>query len=374
VIEEMGVPLLRRNLFHELGKLLLSIAGIGAAISLILLLLGFREGLYATLTAFADNLGADVIVTQQGVKGILSSDSSLPLSIHEQAYQASGAVEAGHILIADIIFTYGETKTPVLLVGYDPASPFGAPWKIGRGRNLEANNEIMLDSWLASRSGLQVGDQVEVLGKSFAIVGTTLETASWMSPYVFVSLPAAEDALALHGIVSFHLMRLPEGSNISQAKSAITAQIPGVQALTPDEIAQADKRVMATVMDTPLNVMLVIGTIIGAAVMGLTSYTSVVDRMLDFGILKAIGADGRWLSLLVLRETLVRSALGLVMGIGMALLSARIIMAAWPQFNIQIQPATIVLAGILTIVMTIPASLLPLQKLQKIDPLRAFNA
>ncbi|HUM67463.1 MAG TPA: ABC transporter permease, partial [Chloroflexota bacterium] len=93
----MSVPLTRRNLFHEKGKLALSVAGVAAALALILLLLGFREGLYATLAAFVNNVGADLIVAQSGTQGMFTSDSVVPLGLHDQAATAVNAAEAGHI-------------------------------------------------------------------------------------------------------------------------------------------------------------------------------------------------------------------------------------------------------------------------------------
>lgn len=141
----MSVPLARRNLFHDKGKLALSITGVAASLTLILILLGFREGLYVTLTAFVDNIGADLIVAQSGVQGMFSSQSAIPLNLHDKAAAAVNASEAGHIIIADIIISRGDTKTPVLLVGYDPSTPFGGPWNIGQGRGVQADNEILLD-------------------------------------------------------------------------------------------------------------------------------------------------------------------------------------------------------------------------------------
>jgi putative ABC transport system permease protein len=364
----------RRNLFHEVGKLILSVSGVGAALALILLLLGFRQGLYATLTAFADNIGADLIVAQDGVKGILSSDSAVPMAIHDESARQSGAEEAGHILLADIIFSQNEAKTPVLLVGYDPETTFGAPWELGDGRFLQADDEIMLDTWLAKRSNLQVGDRIEVLGESFSVVGLTRGTSSWMSPYIFITLPAAEQALALQGLVSFHLLRLPDSANTSRVIRSIENQIPGVQALTPGDIADADRRVMATVMDTPLNVMLAIGSVIGGAVMGLTSYTSIIDHKREYGVLKAIGAGGWWLNWLVVRETFFRAVSGFVLGAGFAFLAAEAIMTLWPQFNIVIQTKDLLLTAALALLMTFPAALLPMQRLKRIDPVEVFQA
>lgn len=369
----MTVPIARRNLLHEKGRLGLSVAGIAASLALVLLLLGFRTGLYTTLTAFVDNLGADLIVAQSGVQGMFASDSAVPLDLHDEAVAAARAREAGHIVVADIIFTAGETKTPVLLVGYEPDTPFGAPWDIGAGREVTADDEILLDTWLAQRADIALGDRIEVLGRNFQVVGLTRETSSWMSPYIFVSLEAAVTALHLNNVVSYHLLQLPDGGDPDQAIAAIETRISGVDALTPEEMAAADRRVLATVMDTPLKVLIIIGVVVGIAVMGLTAYTAVVDGRREYGVLKAVGASGRYLTWLVLRETAYRALLGFLLGIGLAYLFAALIVTIWPQFTIVIRPETVVQVGVLALLMTGVASWLPVRRLHGIDPVLAFK-
>ncbi len=370
----MAVPLARRNIFHEKGKLALSVAGIAASLALILLLMGFREGLYATLTAYVDNIGADLIIAQSGVQGMFSSNSALALNIHDATAAAGGAEQAGHIIISDIIFTRGALKTPVLLVGYDPQTTFGSPWEMSAGRGIQNEGEILLDTYLARRADVALGDRVEVLGREFTVVGLTRGTSSWMSPYIFVSLDDAEATLGLSGIVSYHLLRLPEGADPQRAARAIEAAIPNVDAMTPDEIASADRRVLANIMDTPINVMLFIGVIIGIAVMSLTAYTAVADQMREYGVLKAIGAGSSRLVRLVAAETLIRAGLGYLFGVGLSLLAAAFIMARWPQFTIVILLPIILQAGALTLLMSLLAALLPIRRLSQIDPLVVFKS
>jgi putative ABC transport system permease protein len=370
----MSVPLARRNLLHEKGRFLLSILGVAAALTLIVLLMGFREGLYATLTAYVDSMGADLIVAQSGVKGFFASNSAIPAAIHDDIVVASGAVEAGHVLVADVIFTRGETKTPVLLIGYNVETKVGGPWKLGEGRGVQSDDEVALDLWLAQRNGIAVGDRLELLGRTFTVVGLTRETASWMSPYIFVSQKAAEEALGLPGVASFYLLRLPDGTAEAAAAQAIEEQVSGVDALRPSEIAVADRKVLATVMDTPITVMLVISAIIGVAVMGLTAYTAVADRMREYGVLKAIDASRGRLNRLVTTETLYRAVLGFALGTGLSYLTAELIMALWPQFTIVIDPASVAAAGAATLIMTVVAALLPIRRVAAIDPALVFKA
>lgn len=369
----MSVPLARRNLLHEKGKLALSVAGIGAALTLILLLLGFRAGLYVTVSAFADNLGADLVVGQSGVQGLFASSSALPLDVHDQAAAAAGATEAGHILVAGTIFTAGDRKTPVLLVGYEPDSTFGRPWNIGDGRAIQSDDEILLDSWLAQRTGLAVGDEIELLGQRFRVAGLTRETASWMSPIIFVSLKAASAALGLDNIASYHLLQLPLERDADRAVAAIEARVAGVDALTPGQVAAADERALATVLDTPLRVMVFIGAVIGMAVMSLTAYTAVSDRRHEYGVMKAIGVSPLGLSWLVVRETTGRAVLGFLAGVAGAYLAAALIMAVWPQFMIVIEWPAVIQTGVLALFMTLAATWLPIRRLQGIDPVVVFK-
>ncbi len=370
----MSVPLSRRNLWHKKGQLMLSVAGIAVSLALILLLLGFRAGLYATLTAYVEHIGADLIVAQSGVQGMFSSNSALPIDLHQRAVEVADAVEAGHILIADIIFTWNETKTPVLLVGYDPQTTFGSPWKLDSGRNVQRDDEIALDVWLAQRAGITLGETISLLGRDFTVVGLTRETSSWMSPYVFISLDAAEQALGLSGIVSYHLLRLPDGADLQATARRLEEALPGIQAMTPDEIADADRRVLANVMDSPINVMLIIGVVIGVAVMSLTAYTAVADRMREYGVLKAIGASGRQLAWVVTLETLFRAGLGFLLGVGVSYLAAAFIMARWPQFNVLIEPRAVVQTGFLALGMSLLSALLPVRRIDRIDPVQVFKA
>ena len=55
----MSVAITRRSLLYEKGKLGLHVAGIAAALMLIMLLLGFWDGMYTSLTAYIDHTGAE---------------------------------------------------------------------------------------------------------------------------------------------------------------------------------------------------------------------------------------------------------------------------------------------------------------------------
>ena len=369
----MTIRLAWRNLLYQKGKLILGPLGVGASLTLIILLTGFRDGLYSAVTAYTDHMDADLMVTQSGGQGGLSA-SAIPAAIHDELAATAGALETEHVLSADIIFTHGDVKWPSILVGYNLDSGWGGPWEMGAGRDVRADDEITLDTWLARKTDIQIGDAVDVLGRRFTVVGLTRGTASWMGTYLFVSRAAAEDLLEMPGMASFFLLRLPEGADRQAISETIQSRIPGVGVVAPEEQARASKEVLKTALSTPLNVMLFISIITGIAVMGLTTYTAIMDRVREYGVLKALGANGRWLRRLVMAETLYRAGLGFVLGIGLSYLAADLIMRVFPQFTIVIGPRTILWTGLMALVMSIFAALLPLRRVTAIDPAMVFKA
>jgi len=369
----MSVPFVHRSLWHEKGTLVLSVLGVAASLTLIVLLNSFRDGMYGVLSAYTDSMEADLIVAQSGGQGSFVT-SAIPAAIHDELGSVSDAVAVEHVLAADIIFTYGDIKTPATLIGYNLETDIGGPWKLIEGRNVRNDSEITLDTWLARRAGIGIGDSINVLGRNFTIVGLTHETASFLGVYLFTSRDAAEAVLQLPGIASFYWLRLPPGTDVEVVARTIETQILGVEALTPAQIETARRNTLASVIGTPINLMLLIGFITGTAVMGLAAHTAIVDRMREYGVLKAVGASGYWLRRAVLFETLYRAGLGFLLGTGLSYFAAQLIMRVFPQFTIAIRPETIGVVSLLGLVMTVLAALLPIRRVVAIDPAVVFKA
>lgn len=369
----MSVPVARRNLWYERGKLILSVLGVAASLTLIFLLMGFRNGMFIAVTAYMDNMDADLIVAQSGAQGRFAS-SAIPAAIHETLSSLSGAVETEHTLVTDIIFTYDGMKMPAVLIGFNTETGIGGPWSLSEGQHVQNDGEIVLDTWLARRAGLHVGDGVDVLGRTYRITGLSRGTSSWLGAYLFISRQDAEEVLQLAGIASFYLLRLPPGADVAVVKEAIEQQVAGVEVMTPVERAALDWKLLGTVLNMPINMMILIGVVTGVAVMGLTTYTAIIDRMREYGVLKAVGANGSWLRRLVITETLYRAVLGFVLGTGLSYLTAELIMFLFPQFTITILPETIAFTGLLAVAMTILAALLPIRQIMMIDPAVVFKA
>jgi putative ABC transport system permease protein len=91
------------------------------------------------------------------------------------------------------------------------------------------------------------------------------------------------------------------------------------------------------------------------------------------GVRSALGAQGRQMILLVMRKTIVQLAIGLVLGLGLALLAS----GALQPVLYHVDPRDpLVFAGVVIVLAlaAVAASFLPARRVTKIDPVLALAA
>ncbi|MEW5910562.1 MAG: ABC transporter permease, partial [Thermodesulfobacteriota bacterium] len=123
-----------------------------------------------------------------------------------------------------------------------------------------------------------------------------------------------------------------------------------------------------------LGVLLSISFLIGVMVIGLTIYSAVLEKRREYGILKAIGARTGQMILMVQVQSLAAALAGYGAGLGASFLAAEA--AEWwvPQFITRIQLPDLILIGIAAILMGIVSSMIPLQKISRVDPAEVFRS
>ena len=105
---------------------------------------------------------------------------------------------------------------------------------------------------------------------------------------------------------------------------------------------------------------------------GLLSY-SVARRTSEFGIRLALGARSHMLLWMILRECILLLALGLALGVPVALSSTRVLKSVLYELS-PLDPTSISIAIVAVTVMTIAAAWLPARRATKIDPMHALRA
>ena len=365
------MSLARRNLFQDKTRLALSISGVALAVALILILKGFLAGMNRQITSYLDRSPGSIVVAEEDVVNLLGATSLLPEGVDQRAENIRGVEKVIPILSQFIILDLHEKKQPAYMVGYDPEQG-GGPWQLIAGREPRSKKEMVFDRVLAERHGLNLGDQVEVMGQDFTIVGLSSGTTSWMTSFFFVRKQDAENTLLNPGATSFLLLTTSEDADIDKILKKLNS-FSDVNALTKKQMAANDLKLFAKVFSAPLKLMVGIAFLVGTMIVGLIIYTATVERQREYGVIKAIGAKNRFLYQVVLAQALFASIAGSALGILLANGAAQWIMSARPQFLIVFDLVDSGQALFAGLGMALIASIFPTRVVASLAPAEVFR-
>ena len=362
--------LARRNLFRDRTRFALSVLGVAASVGLILLLSGYRSGVYQQATAYLQNTPGSVVVAERGIRDFLGTTSVLPPGVQEATRRIPGVDRVIPVVSQFVIFERHDRKDGFFLIGYQPTEG-GGPWRLAEGREPAADDELVLDRTTASQHEIAIGDQLRVLDREVTVVGLSDETTFWAGSIAFARITTLESLLRSPGLRSFLLVSPAEGLSADGLRARFT--LAGTEVLLKSEVIANDRKLMARVYDAPIGLMVGIAFFVGVLVVGLVIYTATIERRREYGAIKAIGVRNDILYRLVATQALIAAATGAVLGIGLAYAGGAALMAWRPQFLVTIEPAAVGIALVSSIAMALLAALVPARAMARLAPAEVFR-
>ena len=359
-----------RNLSRERGRLAISVGGVAFAVLLILILRGLYAGFVDQATAYIRSVDADVWVAQEGSPGDLGhSISLLPPEVLDQVGGVAGVAEVAPLLTRPLEVDLGDGPVDVFVVGVDERTGLGGPpgdiAPPGRG-------EAVVDTVFASNNGVERGDELDLHGLQVRVSDVATGGNAVITQYLWVNLADLAEALDTDAY-SYVLVRGDGTASPERLAHHIPEEVTGTSATTADEFAAANTDDLEQGFLPVLWVLVVIALVIGSAVIGLTIYTATLEKRREYGVLKAIGFSNRRLVVIVVRQSLVAAAIGLVAGIVLTFAVAAVIRATLPEFVTEIGAVDIALAAVAALVMAVAATVVPLRPVTRLDPAEVFR-
>lgn len=360
-------------------RLALSVAVFAGVTSLVFLFAGIHHGLLADLEELPGSLPATLVGLEAGVERFGLASSSLPQLSREQAESVPGVLEASPLTKAPVIVTWNRRRTPSILIARDAWD--GWP-RVERGRPPAEERDLLVDASLAARHGVAIGDEVDLLGEPFRVVGTSEGTVSPFSPYLFVNYdgllfllleaglsPGADDESLLSALLVSAANADPAG-----LRAQLERAVPDADWRTPRELARADAALGQRLMGPVLDLLTALASVIGALAMAVLRYTDIQSRTREIGIARALGATSRWLGATLVLGGLATVALAVGPAIGLAALLARGIHVWDPLWSPLVFAPLVLVRGVaLATLAALVGSLLPLRRLNRLDPVLVFE-
>ncbi|MES2273814.1 MAG: ABC transporter permease [Chlamydiota bacterium] len=274
-----------------------------------------------------------------------------------------------------------------ILIGIDGATLIGAPPKISQG-NIEmlrmpdavfvndvgARDKLSHD-FPKDQNPLRIGDRLELNDNRAVVVGICQNSRTFQSqPVIYTTY---ERALAYSPIerklLSFVLVRSKPGVDPAVLCRKITA-ITGLAAYTSLEFKKLTISYYIKYTGIPINfgVAVILGFIIGVAIAGQTFYNFTLDNLRYFATFKAMGADTKLLTQMILVQSFWAGAIGWGIGVGAACLFG--FLSRSTELSFRMPWPLFLLTALSIALISMFASWISMRKVRKLDPAIVFKS
>jgi putative ABC transport system permease protein len=362
-----------RNLFQSKVRLAMSVGGVALALMLILALDAIMTGAEERLTAYIDNSGADVWVAQSGVRNLHMVTSWMPASVKGEVIDVPGVESVTPIMYLTAPVDAKGEQSLAYVIGLPKDAAMGRPWNVVKGKAVPGPGEAVIDSSVAERSGIKLGDRVKILGRKLEVSGLSEGSGTLTNSVAFISMQDFERVRGGGKVVSFVLAKAETGRSPEAIAETIEEDVGGVTAQSSEEFAEQERRLVNDMAGDLLAIMNLAGFMTGLAVVALTVYTATLARRPEYGVLKALGARNARLYGVVLAQALYSVALGFAVGLAFTLALSAVVPELASNLTLRVSGASLVKVGGMSLVIAALAAVLPIRQIAGLDPATVFR-
>ncbi len=327
-----AIPLAWLQLKRETMRLLIALAGIGFAVILMFIQMGFQDALFDSAIRLHQNLKGDIFMISPQSTALIAMKSFS----QRRLYQALGyeGVEA----ISPIYLDFALWKNPenrrtrgILVVGFDPkASVFELPGIVQNLDKIQMSDVVLFDAKSRAEFGpipklFQAGVPVttEASGRRISVGGLFEMGASFGADGNLVT----SDLNFLRiferrsqGIIDIGAVQLKPGADMPAVLAKMRRDIQDaygdVKILSKAELIAFEQNYWksSTAIGFIFTLGTVIGFIVGIVIVYQILYTDVTDHLAEYATLKAMGYRNSYLLSVVFQEALILAIMGYIPG------------------------------------------------------------
>ena len=379
------INLAKREIEHTLGKFLVTSAGVGMLLGIVLIMIGVYRGMVIDAQVLLDDIGADLWIVQENTLGPFAEASRVHEDLKNRIKTQEGIAQAEGITLQNMQIPTEEGLVRATVVGYDPFGAFKVvnPSRLVACRTLMQQHYEMVATY---KIGLKLGQKVALGRDIYTVVGITHgSVSSGGDPLVYVSLKDAQKLQFLYSNARIRNDRA-RGAKVesSHMVNAVIAKTkPGYVA---DEVAkqiqrwkhksvytQEQQREVLTknlikMASKQIGMFTVILVVVSTIIIALIIYTMTLEKIKEIAIMKLIGLPNGMIVKMIVQETLLMGVLAFIA----ANIFAHSIYTKFPKRVVLETPDAFILF-IVVLVASVLASLVGVKKVMAADPREAIG-
>jgi putative ABC transport system permease protein len=313
-----------RNLMRRPTRTLLTATGLAVAIAAVLDLVGIAANFERSFLTLFRSKGIDLVVVRAGISNQLSS--TLEESLGERLRRTEGVARVAPSLVDAVGFEQANLAS-VLINGWESDSLLMGNLRLLSGRLFRPGeqNVALLGRVLALNLDKKVGDEVDIAGEPFRVVGIYESDSLFENGALVVPLATLQRMMGREGQVTGFLIQAqsPEPAAIAELRGRIESELSGVAATPARDHVQGDVQIrLARAMAWATTAVAVL---LGSVGLLNTMIMAVFERTQEIGILRALGWRRRRVLRLILGEALCLGLLGTLLGVILAVVGLRVL-------------------------------------------------
>jgi putative ABC transport system permease protein len=309
--------LIWKNLLRRRGRTALTAAGVAIGVGLIVALLSIAAGVHNTANDLIHVGRADFGLFQKDVTDL--TKSLLPDTLENQIRAKPGVSQT-----ANVYLWVGkvEGRSSFLVFGLDPKEFDYRRLVIVKGRRGGADEALLGDKAAASLH-LEPGDTFHVKGHDFRIAGLYHSGNRFQDGGAVLPLATVQRLAGHPHEVTTVGVIVDLGSNVGQVADELERDYPGLAAVTePGQAVKVDTSSRLIISTGWIFSLLAL--IVGGIGVTNTMAMSVLERVREIGILRAVGWKTSRIAAMIVSEALVIGLLALAVGLGLGYAGAEL--------------------------------------------------
>lgn len=323
----MKTPLALLNLLYDKTRTLVAVAGVAFAVVLVLMQLGFLNSVRLTATEIYEQLVFDVVLVSPRYLYI-SKAGEFPRTRLFQAESTPGVADARPLYLG---FNFWLNRDPseanpsrrgIFVIGFNLEKPvFRLPSLEGDLSPLKQPGHVYMDTFSRKQFGrwrnnsnLEVGmRRIQVAGEFSMGTGFGADGDIIVSDQTFKRLFPNRSL----DEVSLGLVRVAPGNSADEVASRLRRRLPpDVQVYTREQIEDLEREhwVNRTSVGIIFSLGVVVGFIVGTAIVYQVLSSDIDNHMAEYATLKAMGYGPGYLAGVVLTQALILAVLGFLPG------------------------------------------------------------
>jgi putative ABC transport system permease protein len=356
------------NILQKKIRSSICILAVSLGITLLLVLVGLTKGSINEVAERIENVGGDIIVQQAGATNFFALKSGVLPERYRDLIDEVPGVEAVSPVVT---WTTTFRDNFYVVYGVDPNqfSSIGGGLEIVDGAQLQNPGDLVVDSRMAAAVGLVVGDEIEMLGSTFKIVGISKEG---IGARIFMLMSHLQEMLHQEGRVSLFFVKCESPEVVKTTALAIEANVQGVHVQMLEDFADQMASSMSGLKEF-IGAITVTTLIVSLLVILLAMYSTIIEKTREIGILKSLGASKAFIMGNIVLESVILTVGGVIMAFLFTFIAVQILGVLYPMLTVKVTPFWVIVGSAMGILGGVLGALYPAYVAIRQDPVAALS-